>query len=68
VSVFIAHPLATRASVGSFQPISFCPSCGAVPAPFARFGSSLPMSKLLPGSMPIFFICAMIGSSVTCGG
>ena len=26
------------------------------------------MSKLLPGSMPIFFICAMIGSSVMCGG
>ena len=26
------------------------------------------MSKLLPGSMPIRFICAMIGSSVMCGG
>src|SRR5262245_39912086 len=30
-------------------------------------GDTLAMSKVLPGSMPIFFICAMIGWSVRCG-
>ena len=35
---------------------------------FFTAGSSLSKSKLLPGSMPIRFICAMIGWSVMWGG
>jgi Protein of unknown function (DUF1254) len=36
--------------------------------PFRIAGSALLRSKLLPGSMPIFFNCAIIGWSVMCGG
>ena len=65
---FIDQPLATLARVASFHLISCWASAGALSSPFYTAGSSLAMSKLLPGSMPMRFICAMIGSSMMCGG
>ena len=37
-------------------------------APSSPPARAFSISKLLPGSMPMRFICAMIGSSVMCGG
>jgi hypothetical protein len=68
VSVFIDQPFAIRANVGNFQDISFWASAGALSSAFLTVGSRLSKSKLLPGSIPIRFIRAMIGSSVRCGG
>src|SRR6516225_8531565 len=68
VSVFIDQPFAMRAIVGIFHAISRCASSGALAKAWRTAGSALSMSKLLPGSMPIFFNCAMIGWSVKWGG
>src|SRR3977135_1855673 len=61
------HPFATRASVDTFHAMSWCAASGALSRAFFTMGSSLSKSRLLPGSMPIRFLCAMIGSSVMCG-
>src|SRR5262245_61326190 len=68
VSVFIDQPFATRASVGIFHAINCCAYWGELAKALRMAGPALFMSKLLPGSIPIFRNCSMIGSSVACGG
>ena len=49
--------------VGVFHSIRFCIIAGAASRTVLTAGDAFSMSKLLPGTMPMRFICAMIGSS-----
>jgi hypothetical protein len=53
--------------VGNFHSISFCAVEGAASSAALTAGESFSISKLLPRSMPIFLIRAIMGSSVRWG-
>jgi hypothetical protein len=51
--MFIDQPFTTGARLGTFHAINLKAFSGAVSSPALIAGSTLFMSKLLPGSMPI---------------
>jgi hypothetical protein len=68
VSVFICHPLTTRASVGCFAFIAANPAAGASWSAFWTTGSALSGLKLWPASSPSRRMRATTAWSVMCGG